>query len=181
MTQDTRTFLRDRLASPLGEILLVCDEAGRPVALDFHDHEARMRRLLRRHAGGRPVRLRAARAPRAVRAALEAFFAGDVDAIAGVAVHAAGTEFQQRVWTALRRIAAGTTTTYGQLAASIGRPGASRAVGLANGANPIAIIVPCHRVIGADGTLIGYGGGLDRKRWLLAHERACIRERRASA
>ena len=74
------------------------------------------------------------------------------------------------MWAALRRIPAGTTTSYGALAAEIGRPAAVRAVGLANGANPVAIVVPCHRVIGADGSLTGYGGGLPRKRWLLAHE-----------
>ena len=83
---------------------------------------------------------------------------------------AAGTPFQQQVWAALTGIEPGTTTTYGALAASIGRPRAVRAVGAANGRNPIAIVVPCHRLVGADGTLTGYGGGLERKRWLLAHE-----------
>ena len=103
--------------------------------------------------------------------ALARFFAGDVEAIAPLAVRTNGTDFQRRVWAALRRIPAGRTTTYGELAATIGAPAASRAVGLANGANPIAIVVPCHRVIGANGTLTGYGGGLARKRWLLDHER----------
>ena len=83
-----------------------------------------------------------------------------------------GTPFQQRVWSALREIPFGDTASYGELAARIGQPTASRAVGLANGRNPIAIVVPCHRVIGAAGGLIGYAGGLDRKRWLLDHERA---------
>jgi methylated-DNA-[protein]-cysteine S-methyltransferase len=93
-----------------------------------------------------------------------------VRAIDAVDVRTGGTDFQRRVWAALRRIPAGTTTSYGRLAAAIGSPSACRAVGLANGANPIGIVVPCHRVIGADKTLTGYGGGIDRKRWLLDHE-----------
>jgi methylated-DNA-[protein]-cysteine S-methyltransferase len=83
-----------------------------------------------------------------------------------------GTDFQRTVWQALRRIPCGTTISYGELARRIGRPAAVRAVGLANGANPVGVVVPCHRVIGADGSLTGYGGGIERKRWLLAHERA---------
>ena len=81
-----------------------------------------------------------------------------------------GTEFQQRVWNVLREIPYGQTWSYGALARRVGNPNASRAVGLANGRNPLSILVPCHRVIGADGSLTGYGGGLERKRWLLAHE-----------
>jgi methylated-DNA-[protein]-cysteine S-methyltransferase len=81
-----------------------------------------------------------------------------------------GTAFQERVWRELTEIPYGETWSYGQLAARIGKPGASRAVGLANGRNPISILVPCHRVIGADGSLTGYGGGIERKQWLLAHE-----------
>jgi methylated-DNA-[protein]-cysteine S-methyltransferase len=81
-----------------------------------------------------------------------------------------GTLFQTRVWRELTEIPYGTTWSYGELAKRIDKPSASRAVGLANGRNPISILVPCHRVIGADGSLTGYGGGLDRKRWLLAHE-----------
>jgi len=88
----------------------------------------------------------------------------------------AGTDFQQRVWRGLREIPYGQTSSYGQLACRIGRSGASRAVGLANGRNPISIVVPCHRVIGADGSLTGYGGGLERKQWLLAHEAALARQ-----
>jgi len=105
---------------------------------------------------------------------LGAYFAGELtDFDLRLAPH--GTDFQRRVWAALRTIPYGTTTSYGELAAELGNPGASRAVGLANGRNPIAIIVPCHRVIGSDGTLTGYGGGLDRKRWLLDHEQAVLR------
>ena len=102
---------------------------------------------------------------------LEAYFAGrrstfDVD------LDLTGTGFQRRVWAGLLEIPYGETVSYGELARRVGSPGASRAVGLANGRNPVAIIVPCHRVIGADGTLTGYGGGLERKVWLLDHERS---------
>jgi len=179
MTASTRTLLLDRVASPVGEILLVCDDDGALLALDFHDHEDRMRRLLGRYHG--PVTLRPGRAPAAITRALDAFFGGDLDALARVPVRTAGTDFQQRVWTALRDIPSGATTTYGALAAAIGRPGASRAVGLANGSNPVALVLPCHRVIGSDGGLTGYGGGLERKRWLLEHERRAMRGQRASA
>lgn len=102
---------------------------------------------------------------------LAAYFAGRLRAF-DVALAPVGTPFQQRVWAALRAIPYGTTVSYGELAAAIGRPTAARAVGLANGRNPIGIIVPCHRVVGANGSLTGYGGGLPRKRHLLALEAA---------
>jgi methylated-DNA-[protein]-cysteine S-methyltransferase len=162
----------DHIASPLGRITLVWDADEALRALDFEDYEARMRRLLRRHYG--PIDLEPGRAPRALREGLAAYFAGTVTAVDALPVHTNGTEFQRRVWTALRAVPAARPTTYGALAAAIGRPGASRAVGLANGANPVAIVVPCHRVVGADGTLTGYGGGVARKRWLLDHERASL-------
>jgi methylated-DNA-[protein]-cysteine S-methyltransferase len=100
---------------------------------------------------------------------LAAYFGGELTEFSLV-LAPNGTAFQQRVWSALRAIAYGTTTTYGQLATALGDPRAVRAVGLANGRNPIPIIIPCHRVIGADGSLTGYGGGMDRKQWLLALE-----------
>ncbi|HUH22553.1 MAG TPA: methylated-DNA--[protein]-cysteine S-methyltransferase [Brevundimonas sp.] len=160
----------DRLATPLGEVLLVIDADGAVRALDFTDYEDRMMRLLTRHYG-RFV-LTPGEAPRAVRTAVSAYFAGDLTALDGLTVRTAGTDFQRTVWAALRAIPAGQTRSYGQLAAAIGSPKAVRAAGLANGQNPIAVIVPCHRVIGANGTLTGYAGGLERKRWLLAHEGA---------
>jgi methylated-DNA-[protein]-cysteine S-methyltransferase len=101
---------------------------------------------------------------------LHAYFAGDLMAVAEIAVDLDGTPFQQRVWSALRKIPVGETTSYGKLASKIGYPGSARAVGTANGLNPVAIIVPCHRVIGSDGALRGYAGGVERKRWLLSHE-----------
>jgi methylated-DNA-[protein]-cysteine S-methyltransferase len=102
---------------------------------------------------------------------LAAYFAGDLFAVDAIETRTGGTPFQRAVWSALRPIPPGTTVSYGELARAIGRPAASRAVGAANGANPIAIVVPCHRVIGANRTLTGYGGGLARKAWLLEHER----------
>jgi methylated-DNA-[protein]-cysteine S-methyltransferase len=106
-----------------------------------------------------------------IRARLEAYFGGELDALAGIEVELGGTPFQHRVWEELRRIPVGETISYGELARRIGRPKAVRAVGGANHQNPIGLVVPCHRVIGADGSLTGYGGGLHRKEWLLAHER----------
>ncbi len=159
----------DRFPSPIGEILLVF-EGETLRALDFEDYEPRMRRLLRLHYGSVSLDPRAA--PAAIRDPLTAFFAGDWQALERIAVETGGTPFQRMVWAALRRIRPGTTMSYGAVATAIGRPGANRAVGLANGANPVAVVVPCHRVIGADAALTGYGGGLARKAWLLDHEKA---------
>ena len=161
-------LLLERWASPISPLLLVTDNDGALRALDFADHEARMHRLLRDHYGSFTLREHAA--PVSLTRALDAYFDGSLEALEDVQTMTAGTPFQREVWSALRAIPAGTTTTYGQLAASLGRAGASRAVGMANGSNPIAIVVPCHRVIGANGTLTGYGGGLPRKQWLLEHE-----------
>jgi methylated-DNA-[protein]-cysteine S-methyltransferase len=113
---------------------------------------------------------------RPARQQLEAFFAGELE-VFDLPLHMTGTPFQKQVWQGLLTIPFGTTITYAALAARIGRPGASRAVGAANGRNPIGIIVPCHRVIGADGTLTGYGGGLDRKEWLISHEASVVEKR----
>ena len=159
----------DRIATPVGEVLLVTDGEGAVRALDFADYEDRMSRLLARHAPGAVVV--EGRAPDRVRRAVEGWFGGDLTALDGLTVKTGGTAFQRTVWAALRDIPAGETRSYGQLAAAIGSPRAVRAAGLANGHNPIAVIVPCHRVIGANGTLTGYAGGLERKRWLLDHER----------
>jgi len=110
------------------------------------------------------------RGPDPVRDALEAYFAGAVEAVDTLAVGATGTEFQRRVWRALRAVPAGTTTTYGGLARALGAPGAARAVGRANAANPVAVVVPCHRVVRAGGRIGGYAAGPERKRWLLGLE-----------
>ena len=161
-------FSLDTVPSPIGAILIVTDESSLR-ALDFADHADRMHRLLRAHYGER-VELREQRERIGVRERLDAYFAGDLQAIVDVPTRTEGTPFQRAVWNAMRAIPPGTTTTYGQLARALGMPKAARAVGLASGANPIAIVVPCHRVIGADGALTGYGGGISRKTWLLHHE-----------
>ena len=108
--------------------------------------------------------------PGGVVAVLGRYFAGDMTSLDEVEVELHGTDFQQRVWLALRSVAAGTTSSYAELARKVEAPAAVRAVGAANGANPVAVVLPCHRIIGSNGTLTGYGGGLDRKRWLLNHE-----------
>jgi AraC family transcriptional regulator of adaptative response/methylated-DNA-[protein]-cysteine methyltransferase len=153
-----------------GDILIVTDGNDTLRALDFADYEPRMRTLLARHYGA--VTLVEGDAPARVTSTLDAYFGGDTTALDALPVATAGSDFQRSVWAALRAIPAGTTTGYGALAAALGKPGAARAVGLANGANPIGIVVPCHRVIGANGTLTGYAGGVARKEWLLRHEGA---------
>ena len=163
-------LLEDRVDTPTGRMILLADEAGNLRALDWESHTQRLETLLRRHYGNDPSR-QTAHDPHGLASALSAYMAGELDALARVPVATNGTTFQRAVWAALRKIPSGTTTTYGALAALLGMPRASRAVGLANGANPIAIAVPCHRVVGANGALTGFGGGLERKRWLLAHER----------
>jgi methylated-DNA-[protein]-cysteine S-methyltransferase len=165
-------FRLDHIATPIGVALVVQDEDDRLRALDWEDHEARMTRLLRLHYGDDGVELVAGDGSGRIAGALRDYLAGELGALDAVAVETAGTEFQRRVWRELRRIRPGTTLSYRQLARRIGRPDAVRAVGLANGANPVGVVVPCHRVIGSDGSLTGYAGGLARKRWLLAHEGA---------
>jgi methylated-DNA-[protein]-cysteine S-methyltransferase len=161
----------DKLPSPIGTILLVCD--GKAIrALDFEDYEPRFKTLLRRHVGDADIK--PGKAPRAIRDAILKYFAGDIRALGKLRTATAGTEFQRAVWKGLRKIPAGKTWSYSDLAIHVGRPAARRAVGLANGSNPIAIVVPCHRVIGADGSLTGYGGGMSRKRWLLRHEGVAV-------
>lgn len=164
------TLFLDHYESPIGTILLVTDKERRLRALDFSDHELRMRRLLQRYYGTDETL--AVPAPTAIGDALDAYFGGDLDALSGITCQTNGSPFQRRVWAALHDIPAGGTMSYARLAAYIGKPAAVRAVGLANGANPIGIVVPCHRVIGANGKLTGYGGGVERKAWLLEHEGA---------
>ena len=169
------TWFIEQMPTPIGTMVLVTDDAERVRALDWDDHLPRMVRLLQRQYSSPHIALDryAERGrPSAARKALEAYFQGDITAIDQVGVETGGTPFQRTVWAALRRVPAGQTTSYGALASAIDRPRAMRAVGLANGSNPIGIIVPCHRVIGASGALTGYGGGLARKQWLLEHEGA---------
>ena len=169
----TMQFWIDRTETPIGELVLVVDHEGALRAVDWTDHEQRMQQLLRLQYGSSvSIELEEKRDPHGVTAALHSYFTGKLAAIDTLPVATGGTAFQRSVWAALREIPCGTTISYGQLAARLGNPAAVRAVGLANGANPIGVVVPCHRVIGANGSLTGYGGGIERKRWLLQHEGA---------
>jgi len=172
------TLAIDRFATPIGTALLVTDEDGSLRAFNWTDYEPAMMTWIARHSP--EAMLTRGRAPPAVRGPFEAYFQGDARALETVPWHACGTAFQLTVWEALCTIPAGETLSYAGLAARIGRPSAVRAVGLANGANPVAVVVPCHRVIGTDGSLTGYGGGLPRKRWLLDHEGARFKDRLAA-
>ena len=179
------TLFVESVPTPIGTIALVTDEHDLVRALDWDDHLPRLHRLLRMHYGTAvetsvaaasrdtvdgEVHLHERTGASQARDVLRRYFDGDITAIDEVAVATGGTSFQRDVWAALRRVPAGQTTSYGALAARIERPRAVRAVGHANGSNPIGIIVPCHRVIGASGQLTGYAGGIERKRWLLEHE-----------
>lgn len=168
----TVTELRsDTIDSELGPIVIVTD-ARALCALDFGDCDERMKDLLTRRFDDFVLRHEAN--PLGMSEKVRAYLAGDLHSLDGIAVDPGGTEFQQKVWSALREIPVGTTRTYGQLAARIGRPAASRAVGFANSLNPVAVVIPCHRVIGSDASLTGYAGGLPRKEWLLRHEGALL-------
>ncbi len=160
----------NRVATPIGEMLLVSDHDANLRAIDWTDHEPRMHRLLRLHYCKDGFRLEHTDNPNQLTHAIDNYFDGDLTAIDALSVQTAGTPFQCEVWSALRKIEPGTTISYGKLAQQIARPAAVRAVGLANGSNPISVVVPCHRIIGSNGSLTGYGGGLERKRWLLEHE-----------
>jgi methylated-DNA-[protein]-cysteine S-methyltransferase len=164
----------DRLATPIGEAFIVTDEAGCLRAFDWADREADMVRLLRLHYGALVPESGAA--PGAVMGVLRRYFEGEGGGLGTIEWRTGGTAFQRMVWQGLTTIPAGETLSYRDLAARVGCPTAVRAVGAANGANPISVVVPCHRVIGSDGSLTGYGGGIERKRWLLRHEGAAFRD-----
>jgi methylated-DNA-[protein]-cysteine S-methyltransferase len=167
-----------RVPSPMGAVRVFVRE-GALVALSLGEDDAWTQRALARRFGAFAVE--ETKDPGGAASALRRYFAGDLHAIDGLAVDPGGTRFQQRVWAALRKIPVGTTVAYSALAQRLGDPLAVRAVAAANGRNPIGIVIPCHRVIGADGSLVGYGGGLPRKRWLLGHEGALPLGRRKSA
>lgn len=174
MTSFVSGLLLGRLErpAPVGEVLLVSD--GRAVvALEFGPPEARLLPQLRRRFG-RDFDLTEAADPQGFVTTLAAYFDGDLRALGALPLDPGGTAFQRQVWDALCDIPPGRTQSYAALAARIGRPTAVRAVGHANGQNPISLAVPCHRLIGSDGSLTGYGGGIDRKRWLLTHEGAAL-------
>jgi len=165
---EAETFLIDTMTTPLGTAILIADEQRALRMYCWEDVAESWRTQFHRRHGDAVLVVR--RDPFGHRTALERYFDGEITAIDALPVALSGTPFQQKVWSALRTIAAGATLSYGALAARIGAPAAVRAVGLANGRNPIGVVVPCHRVIGSDGSLTGYGGGLPRKRWLLEHE-----------
>ncbi len=169
------TLLLDRIAAPRAapfEEVWIAVDRDQLVALDFKGYEARMRRLLaKRYAR---VDFVEKADPCGFSGRLQRYFEGELDALDDIPVETGGTAFQQAAWRALRTIPAGTTATYGEQAARVGRPSAVRAIGAANGQNPVAIVVPCHRVVGANGALTGYAGGVDTKHWLLRHEKAML-------
>jgi methylated-DNA-[protein]-cysteine S-methyltransferase len=183
MTTPTRLHGVQRFETPIFIPLIATDCQGRLRVLDWEDRVERMQRGLDRiyrTSGG--VRLdESVAAAWPVRDRLRAFFAGNLAAIDAIPVESAGTPFQRKVWAVLRKIPAGKTWTCAELAARAGRPEAVRAAGAANGLNPISVVVPCHRVIGSDGSLTGYGGGLPRKEWLLRHEGASFKAQKRAA
>ncbi len=162
-----KTLQLDRIDSPIGTILLVVDDK-QLCSLDYADYEPRMMTLLQRRYGS--VQLEQVSDPCGFSGRIRAYLAGDYACLDTIPVSTGGTAFQQKVWLALRSIPPGKTLTYSELAAQLGKPTAYRAVGGTNALNPVAIVLPCHRVIGASSSLTGYAGGLARKHWLLRHE-----------
>jgi methylated-DNA-[protein]-cysteine S-methyltransferase len=165
---ETEAFFFDVVETPVGPLGIVVDQKGVMRQLSFDGDKERWRKEFARRCPG--AELVQKRDPFGHAALLKKYFAGDMEALDRIPVVFHGTPFQNKVWKQLRRIPVGQTSSYGALAKKIGEPKAMRAVGLANGSNPIAVVVPCHRVIGADGSLTGFGGGLPRKKWLLEHE-----------
>jgi methylated-DNA-[protein]-cysteine S-methyltransferase len=159
----------------IGPILIVFD-GGRLLALEFGSPGDRLLGLLRTRFGVN-VSLEESDDGQDIASAVRAYLDGRLEALDSIPIDAGGTPFQRRVWAALRQIPVGETRTYGQIAAGLGNPRAARAVGLANALNPISVVIPCHRLIGSTGALTGYGGGIERKRWLLQHEQAARPER----
>jgi methylated-DNA-[protein]-cysteine S-methyltransferase len=161
-------FLFDRMSTPLGAAIVIADERGALRMFSWEEQaEAKGRAFHRTHPDATLVH---DCDPFGLVSSLTRYFDGEIAILDGIPVAFSGTPFQRKVWTALRSIEGGATLSYGALARRIHEPHAVRAVGMANGRNPIGVVVPCHRVIGSDGTLTGYGGGLARKRWLLEHE-----------
>lgn len=165
------------LKTPIGTLRLVAN-GERLCALGFTDRWPQLERALEHRFS--TVVLQPKKDRGGAWSRLAAYFEGELSALEGIEVDTCGTAFQEQVWRALRRIEAGRTISYSELAHAAGHPRAVRAVGAANAANPVSIVVPCHRVIRSDGELCGYGGGVERKRWLLSHEARSV-SRRASA
>ncbi|NOK60480.1 MAG: methylated-DNA--[protein]-cysteine S-methyltransferase [Chloroflexi bacterium AL-W] len=168
-----KTLYTDYVATPIGDVLLVADGESL-VYVDFADNTERLQRLLARRY--RDFTLIQQEHPNGFSDQIKRYFAGELDALNQLPVALGGTPFQQRVWLKLRDILVGQTMSYGQLATQLGLPKGARAVGITNGLNPIGIVLPCHRVIGANHSLTGYAGGIERKRWLLRHEGAMFKD-----
>ncbi len=164
------TFFIDTLPTPVGELLIITDSDNQLRAVDWKDHEARIMTLLKNYYKNDSFQTVPTKNPGELTQIIQRYFAGELRVIEQLPVITAGTAFQRQVWQELRKIPCGKTICYGELAKRIGQPKASRAVGMANNRNPISIVIPCHRVIGAQGALTGYAGGLYRKKWLLNHE-----------
>lgn len=164
------TLLEDKIETPLGMLFILCDSEFNLRAVEWEEHQLRMEQLLNIHYGKQGMTRINSVNPGGLSDKFRAYFAGDLEVIATLPTATMGTPFQRDVWRALRDIPCGQVLYYGQLAERLGRPTAARAVGAANGANPVSIVVPCHRVIGRDGSMTGYAGGVARKEWLLRHE-----------
>jgi methylated-DNA-[protein]-cysteine S-methyltransferase len=164
-------ILTDRILTPIGDMVLVARD-GVLLLLEFDDAKDRVAREMRGRFGD--LELQTATNPFGFSAIMQDYFSGNITAIDNLPTDGSGTAFEKQVWAELRKIPCGTTKSYGEIARQLGDINLSRAVGTANGRNPIAIVVPCHRVIGADGSMTGYGGGLKRKEWLLRHEGALL-------
>lgn len=158
------------VATPIGSLVVIEDETDALFMVEFADCDDRMDRWLRHRLASGRYQLRAGAVSTNSRQAFATYFDGDVGFLRTLPVRLDGTSFQNEMWTALREVVPGETLAYGSFAERLGRPNAARAVGHANGSNPLSIVVPCHRLVGADGALTKYGGGLERKRWLLDHE-----------
>ncbi|MDA3133406.1 methylated-DNA--[protein]-cysteine S-methyltransferase [Atlantibacter subterranea] len=163
-------LLEDKIDTPLGPLWILCDEQFQLRAVEWEEHSDRMVELLNIHYRISGYSRVASHNPGGLSRKLQDYFDGDLAVIDTLPTATAGTPFQREVWKALRDIPCGQILSYGQLAAQLGRSGAARAVGAANGSNPVSIVVPCHRVIGSSGALTGYAGGVTRKEWLLRHE-----------
>ncbi len=164
-------ILSDRIQTPIGDMTLLAAD-GVMLLLEFVDAEGRVEREI--SARFSEAEIVPSANPFGFSDRIANYFAGDLHTIDTIPTDGGGTEFQRRVWAGLRQIPCGVTISYGELATRLGDKNAMRAVGLANGRNPISIVVPCHRVIGANGSMTGYGGGMARKEWLLRHEGALL-------
>ena len=164
-------FLTTRFPTPIGEMILVARD-GVLLLLEFEDAMPRIERQMK--ARFTDFEMRLSTNPFGLADIMRDYFGGNIYAIDNILTDGGGTSFEKQVWSELHKIPTGTTVSYGYIARNLGDINLSRAVGTANGRNPISIVVPCHRVIGADGSITGYGGGIARKEWLLRHEGALL-------